>query len=512
MNKIGFQNFRRFLDFKPIEYRGISFLVGRNNAGKSTLVKALLLINKYLKSGNLGSFSFGNEVLEDANIVTFGRAKNQFAKEDKIVFVQVIDNYTIEIVVTGKADATSADVHSFRIRDNNLSFEIEIKPSAHEVKFAYFPLNENQAGSEGETNIQKIDEAIKSVMDFINSNHYGKSSKMYIELMASVKSLRKKRKIYLDNRKKEGEKADYYLIGHYRERLTFAEILEEFVAEKLRLQTEHYNKIQKGGKASEEYENLRAFKEDAVKMERSFKSIFDTLKCATLYYMGANPAKQSALFTIRDKNNALAQAVHDVYQLKITPGEKAHDFIRSWMKEFEVGDSFEIKIHAGEAYEVKIESHGAKINLADKGMGSIQAMLLILRLAAVIHKSRPSKSDKSSGTYGYSVAPIIIIEEPELNLHPALQSKLADLFYEVYVRYGIRFIVETHSEYLIRKTQLIAKDKELEIKPNENPFCVIYFDKDLKQWNMNYREDGKFIEKFGEGFYDESSNLTLNLL
>ncbi len=44
MNKIGFKNFRRFIEFKPIEFNNITFLVGRNNSGKSTLVKAFLLI------------------------------------------------------------------------------------------------------------------------------------------------------------------------------------------------------------------------------------------------------------------------------------------------------------------------------------------------------------------------------------------------------------------------------------------------------------------------------------
>ena len=99
-----------------------------------------------------------------------------------------------------------------------------------------------------------------------------------------------------------------------------------------------------------------------------------------------------------------------------------------------------------------------------------------------------------------------------MNLHPALQSLLADLFYEVHSEYKINFIVETHSEYLIRKTQLIVKEKELEIKPNTNPFSVIYFDSSLKQWNMEYREDGVFKKDFGPGFFDVSSQQAMKLL
>ena len=80
MNKIGFKNFRRFLNFTPIAFKGITFLVGRNNAGKSTVVKAILLIDNYFKTRSIEHLSFGNTILDDANIVTYGRALNNTAK------------------------------------------------------------------------------------------------------------------------------------------------------------------------------------------------------------------------------------------------------------------------------------------------------------------------------------------------------------------------------------------------------------------------------------------------
>ena len=113
MKKIGFQNFRRFLEFKPIEYRNVTFLVGRNNAGKSTMVKALLLVSDFLKSAKVNSFPFGRNVLEDANIVTYDRAKNSLAKENFIAFDYQLDNFIINIKISGENDATSADVHLF---------------------------------------------------------------------------------------------------------------------------------------------------------------------------------------------------------------------------------------------------------------------------------------------------------------------------------------------------------------------------------------------------------------
>lgn len=44
MKKIGFKNFRKFENFPAIGLGDVTYLVGKNNAGKSTMVKALILI------------------------------------------------------------------------------------------------------------------------------------------------------------------------------------------------------------------------------------------------------------------------------------------------------------------------------------------------------------------------------------------------------------------------------------------------------------------------------------
>ncbi len=61
MSKISFKNFRGFIDFPEMEFGGITFLVGKNNSGKSTVIKALLLMDNYLKSKDISSF---NQVLQ----------------------------------------------------------------------------------------------------------------------------------------------------------------------------------------------------------------------------------------------------------------------------------------------------------------------------------------------------------------------------------------------------------------------------------------------------------------
>ena len=74
---IGFKNLGGLKNFPLLEFGNITYMVGRNNSGKSTMVKALLLVMDYLQNQLDDTFSFDNKVLEDANIVTFGRAKVQ---------------------------------------------------------------------------------------------------------------------------------------------------------------------------------------------------------------------------------------------------------------------------------------------------------------------------------------------------------------------------------------------------------------------------------------------------
>src|SRR5690554_4797672 len=101
---IGFKNFRRFEEFTMLHFGVITFLVGRNNSGKSTMVKAQLLMMDYLQNQLYKSFSFDSAVLEDANIVTFGRAKNNKSKSNQIEFTSAINNIEFTVIISGKDD------------------------------------------------------------------------------------------------------------------------------------------------------------------------------------------------------------------------------------------------------------------------------------------------------------------------------------------------------------------------------------------------------------------------
>ena len=99
-------------------------------------------------------------------------------------------------------------------------------------------------------------------------------------------------------------------------------------------------------------------------------------------------------------------------------------------------------------------------------------------------------------------------------MHPKYQSLLADMFVEAYQKYNIHFIIETHSEYLIRKLQVMVADKENNLTPND--VSLNYVEKDKNGVSSNRKieilEDGRLSEPFGPGFFDESKSLVMKML
>ncbi len=99
-------------------------------------------------------------------------------------------------------------------------------------------------------------------------------------------------------------------------------------------------------------------------------------------------------------------------------------------------------------------------NVADMGFGISQVLPIAAQLWA-------SSSRYFSGPVGHS-APTIVIEQPELHLHPAFQANLADVFAGVVKSTRTSFVkdspptlvIETHSQQIVNRLgQLIEEGK-----------------------------------------------------
>ncbi|WP_339064495.1 AAA family ATPase [Teredinibacter turnerae] len=128
-------------------------------------------------------------------------------------------------------------------------------------------------------------------------------------------------------------------------------------------------------------------------------------------------------------------------QLKSDDQNRIVDGVSKWLSRMGVADKLEVKqVGRSSRFEVAITKNGVESNIRDVGIGVSQVLpVLVVSLFA-----------KKGAT--------IILEEPEIHLHPLAQSLLAEVFVEESQNRNIQFLVETHSEHLFRRMQtLIAR-------------------------------------------------------
>src|SRR5690606_16892939 len=105
-----------------------------------------------------------------------------------------------------------------------------------------------------------------------------------------------------------------------------------------------------------------------------------------------------------------------------------------WLARMKVAQRLEVRQQGRSSrYELVIHRDGVACNLRDVGIGVSQ----VLPVLVLAYFAPPGST--------------IILEEPEIHLHPLAQSVLAELFVEVSRQRKVQFIVETHSEHLFRR-------------------------------------------------------------
>lgn len=240
-------------------------------------------------------------------------------------------------------------------------------------------------------------------------------------------------------------------------------------------------------------------------------------------YIPSIPSLVKRLYTLEDSTDKFSEIllsyIHSTRNTSDYLRKKRENFLNKWLQTFCIAHHIKIENENSLGITLRLYANAEDTvgcRLADVGFGITQLMSILLSIVTNIKYCVPNLNDEDY--YGPEPQPpytIIAIEEPENHLHPAYQSLLADMFYEAWEKYGIMFIVETHSEYLIRKTQVLTSKKQYtnqESLYKNSPFKVYYIPKNDKPYEMIYRKDGNFENDFGTGFYDEAANLAFQTM
>lgn len=179
------------------------------------------------------------------------------------------------------------------------------------------------------------------------------------------------------------------------------------------------------------------------------------------------------------------RAIDVIWMVKGREGKRLEGKTNQWLKEFGFAEKAKVKRVMENYYQMIVEPFPRlKVNLADIGFGASQVLPIVVE-----------------GFYA-DEGSTLLIEQPEIHLHPKAQAALGDLLIDI-AKERKTLIVETHSEHLLSRIR--RRIAEGRIKRED---VVIYFFT-LKEGRTHIKpiqlnELGQFeFEEWPEDFFAE---------
>ena len=113
---------------------------------------------------------------------------------------------------------------------------------------------------------------------------------------------------------------------------------------------------------------------------------------------------------------------------------------------------------ASDPFQILFKVSGASANLMDIGYGVSQVLPI---LVDVLTREREN---------------LFLMQQPEVHLHPRAQAELGSFLGHIASREKKRFVVETHSDYLIDRICLDIRDKKTGLTPDD--ISILYFERE----------------------------------
>jgi predicted ATPase len=176
------------------------------------------------------------------------------------------------------------------------------------------------------------------------------------------------------------------------------------------------------------------------------------------------------------------------------PNQTLHSALQKWFELMKI-PNFEAEINNKIIY-LNMEASAydeTRVGIADVGFGVSQIFPIILEGLRM----------EKGGT--------LMLEQPEIHLHPNLQMQMADYFISLALS-GKQVLVETHSDHVInRLVRRIVEDETLNLKD----LIGIYFIKPSENGSV-YEEinidDTKGITNWPPDFFDQTANEQMKIM
>jgi predicted ATPase len=287
---------------------------------------------------------------------------------------------------------------------------------------------------------------------------------------------------------------------------------KQIITQKFALESNNIkNNIKKIKSNNQNYENKLAYfplsemSNIAVDYIRQFFSHF-------VKYLGPLRDEPKAIYSLagttdskdigyRGEHTAAVLEVHSKTKIKYIPSEEFETgnfsptiiddtlslAVLNWLKYMGIANDFQTSDKGVLGYELKVAISDTQSlhDLTHVGVGVSQVLPILVQ----------SLLAESGST--------LIFEQPELHLHPKVQTRLADFFISM-TMLNKQCIVETHSEYLINRLRYLSANSE----GNQIHKDVIIYFVEKQGEKSKYRpvriNNFGVIEDWPKGFFDES--------
>ncbi len=520
LSKITINNFRCFnreLSF-DFGWRGLTVLTGPNNSGKSTLFKLITLLKDNFRHNIHHSSDFEYLVFKGKSRNLFG-FKDILPNKDTSKILEITFPFAYGelrlFYIVNDADNDQGKLLGFRWfrevdeesseKDEIIFLELEIKEEGYQANINFEAIKELIDDKRYEE--KKREEPLrkflggKTIDERNNPKHkkYDPDQPIYdLELFSEKLGISDPdaatRRILnqVSSITDSFQEPDYHapILTGFLEK-----IKKLYVPRNIRIENAEFTRDDK--KRMESKENGYAFFQEVAKLiDDSFNSFFENLD--SIRHINNDRIIENRVFLLNE-DNVLNQSILNYIS---NPNLFDFKFLNECLKKFNVlkpDEKVRINHLSKSAAEIVFvndnekEPYGSR-NLLDEGFGVVQLFTIFLCLSEI-------SKDRT-----------IFIEEPEINLHPNFQSLLAEVFVEYVSKGKNKLIIETHSEYIIRKLQYMVASNVL----NNNFVKIFYFHgrnatSELIVDKIEIQRDGRLNKEFGTGFIDESTKIIFDI-
>jgi len=430
-------NFKAFKDSKELDLRKINLIVGKNSAGKSSIIKAILGCSQTAREKKVDSSDF-RLVGAHTDLGTF---------KDAVHGKDETEKFSISFGIKGPKQLGINDGDPYNYQ---FTYKYAKGPGLITAKVAGIKVN-----ADGK---------------FLCSA--GQAYKNQEEYDSQRLALSHTKIVDLENTGKE-----------HRGEEKSPEGVPEFVVKLRELIEEHHSKAEDTDQLTKELVLLDDFCVDFQLFVHNNDSRF---KWSTKSFLQnekiSHPMMRQAHFASRKLDRTLADCVY-IGPLREEPTRNARLAISSGKTTGKKGEDLAVMLHlklknkkfrerfnnylqklhianeivTSESYldigtskkltgyiNVLLEKNGQFNSLVDVGFGTSQVLPIVFELMA--QKNR-----------------LMLIEQPELHLHPSAQAELGELFNDS-IKSGNQLIVETHSVTLIERIRKLIRKGELSNK------------------------------------------------